>query len=81
LGKNKSSPAISFASFVAVGSLISCLVIGVMAYFNEGSDSYHTPLLIVTIMYFVTATYVYLAKSNDSEEVSESVVSSPVSEN
>ncbi|MDG6100024.1 nucleoside transporter [Alteromonas sp. ZYF713] len=69
---SKSSLLISLASVVAIASLVLCLVIGVMAYFDNGNSDLHAPLLLATICYFVTATYVYISKSGDSESDSES---------
>lgn len=63
----KSSPIATLASFVAIASLVTCLVIGVIAYFDNGNSALHSPLLTATIIYFVTATYVYLANTNAAE--------------
>lgn len=56
----------------AIASLVACLVIGVMAFVNNGDSGLHTPLLIATIIYFITATYVYLANTKNSKSDSES---------
>ncbi|WP_269520469.1 purine-cytosine permease family protein [Alteromonas sp. BMJM2] len=69
------------ASVAAIASLVACLVIGVMA-FLDGDNSYlHTPLLVATIIYFVTATYAYLANSNSIAVESKAGDISAVSEN
>ena len=55
--KVKSGLAVKIASIVAVMSLFSCLVIGVYAYAEGSSPTLHNALFVVTMLYFVCATY------------------------
>lgn len=80
MSKNKSTSSITVASFIALASLVLCLGIGVLAYFDNGNNELHNPLLVTTIIYFVTATYVYLAKSKAGETEESLTVSSQVAE-
>lgn len=64
VSKKTSSSLVTLASFVAIASLVTCLGIGVMAYYDNGDSALHAPLLMATIIYFVTATYVYLTNTN-----------------
>nr|WP_252735798.1 nucleoside transporter [Aestuariibacter sp. A3R04] len=80
VSKVKSSPLVLVSSFLAVGALVACFSIGVLAYFDGGSSNWHMPLLVSTIIYFVTASYVYFSKSKASEAMSDEIASSPVSE-
>lgn len=79
--KKKSSPIVTLASFVAIASLVTCLVIGVIAYFDNGNSALHSPLLTATIIYFVTATYVYLANTNAAETDEAPIVQLQASDN
>lgn len=72
VSKEKSTIVVSVATYTAIASLVACLVIGVMAFVNNGDSDLHTPLLIATIIYFITATYVYLANTKNSKSDSES---------
>lgn len=72
VSKEKSTIVVSVATYTAIASLVACLVIGVMAFVNNGDSGLHTPLLIATIIYFITATYVYLANTKNSKSDSES---------
>ncbi len=71
VSKEKSTAVVAVASYIAIASLVACLVIGVMAFVNNGDSGLHTPLLIATIIYFITATYVYLANTKNSKSDSE----------
>lgn len=71
VSKEKSTIVVSVATYAAIASLVACLVIGVMAFVNNGDSGLHTPLLIATIIYFITATYVYLANTKNSKSDSE----------
>ncbi|MCZ8531213.1 purine-cytosine permease family protein (plasmid) [Alteromonas macleodii] len=71
VSKEKSTAVVAVASYIAIASLVACLVIGVMAFVNNGDNGLHTPLLIATIIYFITATYVYLANTKNSKSDSE----------
>ena len=71
VSKEKSTIVVSVATYIAIASLVACLVIGVMAFVNNGDNGLHTPLLIATIIYFITATYVYLANTKNSKSDSE----------
>ncbi|QGX63034.1 purine-cytosine permease family protein [Alteromonas mediterranea] len=71
VSKEKSTIVVSVATYTAIASLVACLVIGVMAFVNNGDSGLHTPLLIATIIYFITATYVYLANTKNSKSDSE----------
>ena len=71
VSKEKSTIVVSVATYTAIASLVACLVIGVMAFVNNGDNGLHTPLLIATIIYFITATYVYLANTKNSKSDSE----------
>ena len=71
VSKEKSTIVVSVATYAAIASLVVCLVIGVMAFVNNGDSGLHTPLLIATIIYFITATYVYLANTKNSKSDSE----------
>lgn len=72
VSKEKSTAGVIVATYVALGSLVACLVIGIMAFFNNGDSGFHTPLLIATIIYFITATYAYLANAKISKLDSKS---------
>ena len=62
--QTKTPLIVSVASIVAIVSLIACLIIGVMAFLDGENSQLHGPLLVATIVYFITATYAYLANSN-----------------
>jgi len=72
VSKEKSTIVVSVATYTAIASLVACMVIGIMAFVNNGDSGLHTPLLIATIIYFITATYVYLANAKSSKSDSES---------
>tara|TARA_A200000159_G_scaffold38959_1_gene35426 strand:- start:51165 stop:52874 length:1710 start_codon:yes stop_codon:yes gene_type:complete len=79
--RRKTPFILSIASVAAIASLVACLVIGVMA-FQDGDNSYlHTPLLVATIIYFITATYAYLANSSGTAVESKASDISTMSEN
>jgi NCS1 family nucleobase:cation symporter-1 len=79
--RRKTPFILSIASVIAIASLVACLVIGVMA-FQDGDNSYlHTPLLVATIIYFITATYAYLANSSGTAVESKASDISTMSEN
>ncbi|VEM00319.1 NCS1 family nucleobase:cation symporter-1 (plasmid) [Alteromonas sp. 76-1] len=80
--EGRRAPSIlSLASVAAIASLVACLIIGVMA-FLDGDNSYlHTPLLVATIIYFITATYAYIANANSTVVESKAGASATVSEN
>lgn len=79
--RRKTPFILSIASVAAIASLVACLVIGVMA-FQDGDNSYlHTPLLVATIIYFITATYAYLANSSGTAVESKAGDISTMSEN
>ncbi|GAC12520.1 purine-cytosine permease family protein [Paraglaciecola chathamensis] len=61
--KVKSALAVKIASIVAIISLCSCLAIGVYAYAEGSSPALHNALFAVTMLYFVCATYAYIARS------------------
>jgi NCS1 family nucleobase:cation symporter-1 len=65
--KVKSGLAVKIASIVAVMSLFSCLVIGVYAYAEGSSPTLHNALFVVTMLYFVCATYAYIARSKPAD--------------
>ena len=71
VSKEKSTIVVSVATYTAIASLVACMVIGIMAFVNNGDSGLHTPLLIATIIYFITATYVYLANTKNSKSDSE----------
>ncbi|GFD73767.1 purine-cytosine permease family protein (plasmid) [Alteromonas marina] len=71
VSKEKSTIVVSVATYTAIASLVACMVIGIMAFVNNGDSGLHTPLLIATIIYFITATYVYLANAKSSKSDSE----------
>jgi len=79
--RKKSSLLVTLASYVAVASLVACLGIGVMAYFARGNNALHTPLLLATTIYFVSATYVYLSNLRGSEIDDTLVVGAQASDN
>lgn len=62
--RRQTSFILSLASVTAIASLVACLVIGVMAFLDGDNRYLHTPLLVATVIYFITATYAYLANSS-----------------
>ena len=72
VSKEKSTIVVSVATYTAIASLVACMVIGIMAFVNNGDSGFHTPLLIATIIYFITATYAYLANAKISKLDSKS---------
>lgn len=79
--RRQTSFILSLASVTAIASLVACLVIGVMAFLHSENSYLHTPLLVATIIYFITATYAYLANSNGTAVESKAGDISTVSEN
>lgn len=79
--KSKPTPLVALGSLVAIASLVSCLGIGVMAYFSNGDAGLHMALLFATIVYFIAATYVYLSSTSDSMMEDESADLAQISQN
>jgi len=52
------------AKIISWIALISCAGMGVMSYVNEDIETIRAWLILPTLIYFVTATYAYLAKEN-----------------
>jgi NCS1 family nucleobase:cation symporter-1 len=53
------------AKYISWAALLSCLYMGIMSYVNQDIETITTWLIVPTLIYFVTATYAYLAKSSN----------------
>ena len=61
-------PALAnIAKYISYAALISCLVMGIQSYMSQNMDTIRTWLIVPTLIYFVTATYAFLVRS-DLEE-------------
>lgn len=60
LAKNKSSRLIMLINIISYSSLIACCLLGLMAYIKNDINVVHSWILIPTLTYFVSATYVSL---------------------
>ncbi|WP_371193766.1 cytosine permease [Glaciecola sp. SC05] len=66
---NKDVPLLAnIAKYVSWGALLYCAYMGVAAYMNNDMQTITTWLIVPTLVYFVTATYAYLAVSDGSVE-------------
>ncbi|EWH10478.1 nucleoside transport protein [Catenovulum agarivorans DS-2] len=68
----------SLAKYVSYASLIACLAIGLAAYINNDMESARSWLIVPTIIYFITATYAYIATQSSAEDESDSVDTKPI---
>lgn len=65
------SPMIAkVAKYISWGALVACAYMGIMSYVNNDIETITSWLIVPTLIYFVTATYAYIA-SNASEEEGE----------
>ena len=65
LDKGNELPTIArLAKIVSWAALAGCACMGVMSYVNQDIETIRTWLIAPTLIYFVTATYAYLAKEN-----------------
>jgi len=61
-------PALAnIAKYISYAALISCLVMGIQSYMSQNMDTIRAWLIVPTLIYFVTATYAFLVRS-DLEE-------------
>ena len=60
--EDESSLVGKLAKYISWGALIACLYMGVMSYINKDIEIVSSWLIVPTLIYFVTATYAYLAK-------------------
>ncbi|WP_111980318.1 nucleoside transporter [Algibacillus agarilyticus] len=51
------------AKYASWAALITCLYMGIQSYVNKDVDTLTTWLIVPTLIYFVTATYAYLAQN------------------
>ncbi|WP_394171866.1 nucleoside transporter [Thalassotalea litorea] len=68
VAKNKQSSLVQFAKYLAWAALASCVYLGVMSYVNQDIETIRTWLIAPTLIYFITATYAYLAQSKQQQE-------------
>jgi NCS1 family nucleobase:cation symporter-1 len=50
------------SKYVSWGALLVCLYMGISSYANSDVETITTWLIVPTLVYFVTATYAYIAK-------------------
>ncbi|WP_342807836.1 nucleoside transporter [Alteromonas sp. M12] len=55
----------TIAKYISWTALLACLYMGGMSYINKDIETITTWLIVPTLIYFVTATYAYLAKDNE----------------
>ncbi|MDU0352507.1 hypothetical protein RS130_00045 [Paraglaciecola aquimarina] len=55
------------AKYISWTALLACLYMGIMSYVNQDIETVTTWLIVLTLIYFVTATYAYLAKSSNED--------------
>lgn len=68
---NETRLIVKLAKYISWAALASCAYMGVMSYVNQDIETIRTWLLVPTLVYFVTATYAYLAQASDEAEVVE----------
>ena len=54
--------AAKVAKYIAWGALVVCTWMGLMSYINNDIDTITTWLIVPTLVYFITATYAYIAQ-------------------
>lgn len=64
-----SLPALAnIAKYVSYAALIACVVMGIQSYLSQDIDTIRTWLLLPTLVYFVTATYAFIVRSDLEEK-------------
>ncbi|MDO6693283.1 nucleoside transporter [Aliiglaciecola sp. 3_MG-2023] len=58
------SIVIKLAKYISWAALVACLYMGIMSYINQDIETVTNWLIVPTLIYFVTATYAYLAKDS-----------------
>lgn len=72
-GHQESKPAVqipmlaNLAKYISWAALVACLVMGIQSYVNQDMDTIRAWLILPTLIYFVTATYAFIVKS-DAEQ-------------
>ena len=63
--KESSTSLASIAQYIAYAMLLTCAVMGIMSYTSSNIETVRSWLIVPTLIYFVTATYSYLAKQTN----------------
>ncbi|MFC1518619.1 purine-cytosine permease family protein [Pseudomonadota bacterium] len=64
------------AKYTSYICLFACVLVGVMSFINQDIESVRTWLILPTLIYFVTATYAYLAQKKEHSTCVEGTLES-----
>ncbi len=68
---NQTPILVKLAKYISWAALASCAYLGIMSYVNKDIETINTWLIVPTLVYFVTATYAYIAQVSDDDDVVE----------
>jgi NCS1 family nucleobase:cation symporter-1 len=76
--KNNLPALARIAKYIAWAALACCAFMGVMSYVNHNMETIRTWLIAPTLVYFLTATYAYLAQNTANEIPVKSTINNAV---